>query len=151
MKKLLFKIFFGFSLGITLLMVAYIGIYYISGQETFNSIIMKLTDITIFQSQLLTAGFIGILLAFAVHLVQTSLTEDKQSPFMIVFCMFLSIIILGISMLFMENIGSFDEVTVNILIIITVVLFVIYTLVHCMQSSIEQFIINKKIKEKNSK
>ena len=149
MKKLLFRAILGFSLGITLLMVAYLGIYYIAGQELFDSVILRLSDVTVFQNQLLVVGFAGIMMAFAIHIIENTLVEDKYSPSIAIFSIIALLLSLSISMLLIKNIGAFDEALVDMLIIISTILFALYCLLHCIQETVDEFIINKKIKEKN--
>ena len=150
MKKILFRFIFGFSLGITLLMMSYIGIYYIGGQEVFNSLIAKLADITIFQSQLLVVGSAGVMLSFSVYLLERSLDEDRYTPSRMIVSLVLLLLSISISMFLIENLAVFDKTIVYTLIVSEVTLFAIYTIFHCIQETIDEFIINKKIKEKNS-
>ena len=150
MKKLLFRFIFGFSLGVTLLMLAYIGIYYIGGQEVFNSLIAKLADITIFQNQLLVVGSAGVMISFAVYLLERSLDEDGYTPSRMIVSLVLLLLSISISMFLIENLAVFDISIVYTLIVSEVALFAIYTIFHCIQETIDEFIINKKIKEKNS-
>lgn len=150
MKKLLSRIIFGFSLGVTLLVLSYIGLYYIEGQETFNTLILKLTDVTTFQNQILVVGSAGIMLSFAVYLIEKTLEEDKQSPSKMIVSTILLMLALCVSMFLIKNLGAFDEAIVVMLIVIEVVIFALYSLFYCVQETIDEFIINKKIKEKNS-
>ena len=150
MKKLLFRFIFGFSLGITLLMMSYIVIYYIGGQEVFNSLIAKLADITIFQSQLLVVGSAGVMLSFSVYLLERSLDEDRYTPSRMIVSLVLLLLSISISMFLIENLAVFDQTIVYTLIVSEVVLFAIYTIFHCIQETIDYFIFNKKIKEKNN-
>lgn len=150
MKKLLSRIIFGFSLGVTLLILSYIGLYYIEGQETFNTLILKLTNVTTFQNQILVVGSAGIMMSFAVYLIEKTLEEDKQSPSKMIVSTILLMLALCVSMFLIKNLGVFDEATVVMLIVIECVLFALYSLFFCVQETIDEFIINKKIKEKNS-
>ena len=150
MKKLLFRFIFGFSLGVTLLMLAYIGIYYIGGQEVFNSLIAKLADITIFQNQLLVVGSAGVMISLAVYLLERSLDEDGYTPSRMIVSLVLLLLSISISMFLIENLAVFDKTIVYTLIVSEVALFAIYTIFHCIQETIDEFIINKEMKEKNS-
>ena len=149
MRKLLFRIIFGFSLGITLLMITYIGIYYIGGQEAFNSLMSKLTDVTILQSQLLVVGSAGTMMSFAIYLIERTLEEDRYTVSRMIISIILLLLSLCISMFLIKNLGVFDKTIVYTLIVSEAALFAIYSLFHCIQETIDEFIINKKIKEKN--
>lgn len=150
MKKLFSRIIFGFSLGVTLLILSYIGLYYIEGQETFNTLILKLTDVTTFQNQILVVGSAGIMMSFAIYLIEKTIEEDKQSTSRMIVSIILLMLSLYVSMFLIKNLSVFDEAMAYMLIIVEVVIFALYTLFHCMQKTIDEFIINKKIKEKNS-
>ena len=47
MKKILLKSLSGFTLGVTLLIMAYVSVYFISGENTFIAEIQKLQNIKI--------------------------------------------------------------------------------------------------------
>lgn len=149
MKKLLVSIIFGFTLGVTLLILSYLGIYYVAGQETFNLVILKLVDINVLQNQILGAGFAGTMLAFVVYIMESFIENDKQSPYFVIFSMVASLLALIISMYHIKNMKSFDEVTSSMLLIFSVVLICAYMLFRCTQEAIDEFILNKKLKEKN--
>lgn len=150
MKKLLFRIVLGFLLGISLLMVAYLGIYYVAGQDTFNSLILKLTDINVFQNQILIVGLSGIMISFAVYIIEKTLEEDKKSPKKSISSLILLLLSFFASIFLIKSLGTFDVPMQDMLIIIFTVLFSLYCLLHCVQEAIDEFIINRKIKEKNS-
>ena len=150
MKKLLSRIIFGFSLGVTLLVLSYISIYYIDGQETFNKLLLNLTNVTTFQNQILAVGFAGIALSFVVYLIEQTLEEDKQSASKCILSVVLLLICTCISMFFIKNINVFNESIVYMLIVFIVALFAMFSLFHCVQETIDEFILNKKLKEKNN-
>ena len=56
MKKILLKSLFGFTLGITLLVMAYVSIYFISGEDVFIAEMQQLQNIKTFITQVLFSG-----------------------------------------------------------------------------------------------
>lgn len=149
MKKLLVRIFFGFSVGVTLLVLSYLGIYYVAGQDTFISVILKLTDASVLQNQILAVGFTGIMLAFAVYIIEGFIEKDNQSPTMMIVSVITLLLALVMSMYSIQNIKVFDKATYTMILIISLILICIYMLFHCAKEVIDEFILNKKLKEKN--
>lgn len=153
MKKILFNTLLGFCVGITFLMLAYLGIYYIEGQETFASLVFKLGDVSIFQSQLLIVGFISTMLSFVFYFAneaKETIVENKISPTKLITTIILAILTFVFSTLFIKNSGIFDQAIAYALLIIEIAIIGFYSLFQCVQSAIDELIINKKIKEKNS-
>lgn len=152
MKKILFTTLLGFCVGVTLLMITYLGVYYIIGQETFSSLILKLSDISIFQNQLLVAGFTGAMFSFVVHLskeTKETIVGNKISPTKFIVTIISMILSLVISMHLIKNLGIFDQVMVYALLIFEIAIIGFYSLFQCIQSAIDELIINKKLKENN--
>lgn len=56
MKKILLKSLSGFTLGITLLVIAYASIYFISGENTFIAEIQQLQNIKTLITQVIFSG-----------------------------------------------------------------------------------------------
>lgn len=150
MRKLLFRIIFGFSSGVTLLVLSYLGIYYIAGNEAFNSVILKLTDVSILQAQLLSAGFAGSMMGFALYIMEQSIEKEEKSTFSLVPSIIAFMLSLVISMGLIKNITALDEITSNMFLIVGTVVISAYMFLQLIQSSIDELILNKKIKEKNS-
>lgn len=153
MKKILFNALLGFCICITILMLAYVAIYYIEGQETFTSLLLKLSDICIFQKQLLIIGFIGTLFSFVFHFAneaKETITENQTFPLQLITAIILIILTFVLSVIFIKFSGIFENVIAYILILVEVSVIGFYSLFQCIQSAIDELIINKKIKEKNS-
>lgn len=153
MKKILFNTLLGFCVGITLLMLAYLGVYYIEGQETFTSLLLKLKDISILQNQLLIVGFIGAMFSFIFHFAneaKESISENHISPTKLTTTIVLVILTIVFSTLFIKNSAIFDQSIKYALLFIQSAILGFYGLFLGIQSTIDELIINKKIKEKNS-
>ena len=149
MKNLLVRIIFGFTIGVTLLVLSYLGIYYIAGQETFNSTILKLADVTILQHQILLTGFAGRMIGFALYVLEKAFEKDEKSPTSLIVPNITLILALVISSFLIINISVFDESTSMMFVILGTVLICGYSLYRASLSAIEELILNKKIKEKN--
>ena len=150
MKNLFYKILFGFTLGITLLIFSYVAVYYIAGQEIYNSSITKLTSITVFQNQILYMGLTGVILSLFIYLLQKYSDTPKVSPLKIIICFVLLSLFFIVTISILEHINIFDKILASIIKIILVALFTTYALFRGMQEFIDEFIINKKLNEKNN-
>lgn len=149
MKNLLVRIIFGFTIGVTLLVLSYLGIYYIAGQETFYATIFKLTDVTIFQHQILLTGFSGSMIGFALYFLEKAFEKDEKSPTSLIVPNVTLILALVISMVLIKNISVFDKSTSMMFLILGTVLMCAYMLYRAILSTVDELILNKKIKEKN--
>lgn len=150
MRNLLGKIIFGFNLGVTLLVLSYLGIYYIAGQETFDSAILKLADVTILQHQISLTGFAGSMIGFALYVVEKAIEKDEKSPTSLIVPSITLILALVISMILIKNIDVFDKSTSMMFLILGTILICAYMLYRAILSTVDELILNKKIKEKNS-
>ena len=63
MKKILLKSLSGFTLGVTLLIMAYVSVYFISGENTFIAEIQQLQNIKTLITQVIVSGIAYYLLA----------------------------------------------------------------------------------------
>ena len=149
MRKLFVRIIFGFSLGVTLLVFSYLGIYYVAGQEAFNSVILKLTDANVLQTHLLSIGFAGSMMGFTLYIMEQSLKKEEKSTFSLIPSIVALLLSMVLSMKLIENLAILDEATSYMFTILGTVLICAYMLLQAVRSSIDELIINKKIKEKN--
>lgn len=149
MRNLLGKLISGFSLGVTLLVLSYLGIYFIAGQETFNATILKLADATILQHQILLTGFVGSMIRVALHVGEKAIEKDEKSPTSLIVPNITLILALVISMVLIKNIGIFDKSTSMMFLILGTILICAYMLYRAILSTVDELILNKKIKEKN--
>ena len=149
MRNLLVKIIIGFSLGVTLLVLSYLVIFYIAGQETFNSAILKLADASILQNQILLTGFIGSMMGFAFYIFENAIEKDNKGPTFLIFPSIILIFTLSVSTVFLKNLAVFDKSTSMMFIILGTVLICGYSLYRALLSAVDELILNKKIKEKN--
>ena len=149
MKNLLGKIIFGFSLGVTLLVLSFLGIFYIAGQETFNLTILKLSDLNVFQTQILLAGFAGSIMRFAIYVMEKAIDKDDKRPTSLVVPSITLLLAIVVSTEFIKSIAIFDKPTSMMLLMLDYVLICSYILYRASLSAIDELILNKKIKEKN--
>lgn len=152
MKNILnvFKIILiGSTVGVTVLMLAYLGVYYIAGNEVFVQEISNLEQVKILQSQFAIIACIGGLLSLNVYIVESVRSCKKQPAYKLTGAMLLLIISFVITNLIVEYIGTFSENISNMIVIIEVVAFAGYCLIRIVKEGIDQFIINKKLKEQN--
>ncbi|MBQ7882606.1 MAG: hypothetical protein IJ312_07860 [Treponema sp.] len=149
MKNLLVRIICGFTIGVTLLVLSYLGIYYIAGQETFDSVILKLTDVTILQHQIWLTGFAGSMMGFAFYVFEKAIEKDEKSPTSLILPNIVLMLAFVISGVLVKHIAVFDKVTSYMFLIIGTVLICSYMLFRAFLEAIDELILNKKIKERN--
>lgn len=154
MKKILLKSLFGFTLGITLLVMAYASIYFISGEDVFIAEMQQLQNIKTLITQVLVSGvayFIIIALLYTANYVSENYLTNNPYKYMSTVILFLVILllvmffILGNTNIYSENIS-----TVNIIIIILA--YVTYGIIFCIMTSVQKHLIhkiNQKLKEKS--
>lgn len=148
--KVLIRSIVGCMSGITILMIAYLMVYYIGGQELFVSTISKLSDATLFQNQLLAVSIAGILISNLLCLFNKIYDKKDINPYSSIFK---SIFVIGLvfvvfSILILHS-HLFDKAIGSCLIIIYAILYSTSTVIYCAHKEIEQYLINKKLKEKN--
>ena len=150
MRNLIRTIFVGVLIGIAILMLSYLGIYYIEGQDVFEKEILQLAQGTVLQNQLIVVAFYGSLFATVMSIV-TKLVENKNKTSYKPILGCILFVIVGCILIFLLNyMGQFSENIKSMIIISTVLVLAVYPIVKCVTIFIEQFIINKKIKEKNA-
>jgi magnesium-transporting ATPase (P-type) len=150
-KKALSKALIGFPIGITLLMISYISIYFFTNQSIFNSEMYQLHNIKTLILQIMSAGISGYILIVSLFLcLQMDNIFLSQKPYISLLtiivsllCMSIIITILGNSKIFSENIR-----TLNLTIMI--LFFSLASLVLMIKKAIEKYWI-KKINKKLQK
>ena len=125
LKKVLINSIIGFPIGVTLLIIAYISVYFITNENVFNTELYQLHNINILISQAISYGISGYLLFISIYILSIPQnTENRlmaEHPYKTVFTTTISfifiiviiILILGNTSIFSENIS-----TLNILILI---------------------------------
>lgn len=158
-KKILMKALVGFPIGVTLLIIAYASVYFISGEDTFNAELYQLHNINTLISQIASVGIAGYLISISLHTMSILQSKNLEKKLMtahpyksisaialsffcisIIFCL-----ILGNEKIFTENI-----ITLNMIIL--VIIYVFIGIVFAMKIFIEQHLvkeINQRIKKRN--
>ena len=159
-KKVLVKSLAGFTVGVTLLMIAYSSVYFISGEDLFQKEIAQLQNIKTLITQIIVNGVAYYLLFISFHIF--SIMQNKElkdmyivkHPYKFVLTGSIAILILLWITEFLisrEQIYSITIKTLNLVILALVYAFV--TLSICLKCTRENYLIkkiNKKIKERNS-
>lgn len=154
MKKILLKSLFGFTLGVTLLVMAYVSIYFVSGEDVFIVEIQQLQNIKTLITQVLISGmayFIIIALLNASSYV--SETYHKTNPYKVISITILVFVIMLLVMFFLlgnTNIYSENISSVNVIIIVLVYASygIIFGIITFFQKNLIHKI-NQKLKEKS--
>lgn len=154
-KKVLVSSLRGFPIGVTLLMLAYVSIYFITNENVFVNEVNQLENIKTLISQTVTAG-LAYCLIFMGHNIFSNLDSverHKKHPYQTIGTIVATflIYILGTAILaskyvFSENIGTLN-IVISILIYVT---YIVYTTIKWIIEENEIRKINKKLEEKNS-
>lgn len=154
MKKILLKSLFGFTLGITLLVMAYVSIYFISGEDVFIAEMQQLQNIKTFITQVLFSGmayFIIIAFLYASnHVYENHLTNNPYKHVSTVILVF--VILLLVMFFILGNTNIYSENISDVNIIIIVLAYVTYGIIFCIMTSVQKHLIhkiNQKLKEKS--
>lgn len=145
MKKILLKSLSGFTLGITLLIVAYASIYFISGESTFIAEVQQLQNIKILITQVIVSGIAYYLLALLLNSYKEFYEKYTTSkPYKFVFITIVTFILLVLIMfcaLGNANIYSKNIEMLNIIIVVCI--YALTVLIFCIRNSIDKNLVNK--------
>lgn len=160
LKNILFKSTIGFPIGVTLLIISYISIYFLTDEFVFTTELYQIHNINTLILQTLFAGISGYLFLTSLYIfsfLQTNLSEERlivKNPYKIIFVtipssfalLFITMLILSSNKIFSENIS-----TLNLVLLIIILAFA--TVIFCIKTTIERNMIkkiNKKISENNN-
>ena len=154
MKKILLKSLSGFTLGITLLVIAYASVYFISGENTFIIEIQQLQNIKTLITQVIVSGIAYYLLAILLNCYKEFNEKYARSkPYKFVFITivtFILFILVMFCVLGNTNIYSKNIEMLNIIIVVCI--YALTGLIFCIRNSIDKNLVNKfnqKLQEKN--
>lgn len=154
MKKILLKSLSGFTLGITLLIVAYASIYFISGESTFIAEVQQLQNIKTLITQVIVSGIAYYLLALLLNSYKEFYEKyATRKPYKFVFITIVTFILLVLIMFCaLGNANIYSKNIEMLNIIIMVCLYTLTGLIFCIRNSIDKNLVNKfnqKLQEKN--
>ena len=147
----------GFPLGITLLLISYIGIYCIAGENTANLELAQLQNVKTLVYQMMSLGLAYFILFVHINTV-IFFKGKKTTDFMykhkfLTFLIFLVLtlcILVSFYLVFNENVFSKNVATVNCTII--AVMYAVCTVAFMIKDVFENLIVKKiniKIQERN--
>ena len=84
MKNLWKVIISGIAIGIAFLMLGYIGIYYLSGENIFVKEIAELAKIETLQSQLFITGISGMLISLSIYYLEKTMIKEDVTTYKVV-------------------------------------------------------------------
>ena len=154
MKKILLKSLSGFTLGVTLLVIAYASVYFISGENTFIIEIQQLQNIKTLITQVIVSGIAYYLLAILLNCYKEFNEKYARSkPYKFVFITIVTFIILVLIMFCVLGNANIYSKNIEMLnIIIVVCIYALTGLIFCIRNSIDKNLVNKfnqKLQEKN--
>lgn len=154
MKKILLKSLSGFTLGITLLVIAYASIYFISGENIFIAEIQQLQNIKTLITQVIFSGIAYYLLAILLNYYKEFNEKYAISnPYKFVLATIVTFILLILVLFCVLGNASIYSKNIEMLnIIIVVCIYALTVLIFCIRNSIDKNLVNKfnqKLQEKN--
>ena len=154
MRKNLLKSLSGFTLGVTLLIIAYVGVYFIVGETTFVTEIQQLQNIRFLIIQTLVSGIAYYLLILLLNFYKDFHEKYAASnPCKLIFMTittFISFILIMLYVLGNLNIYSKNIQMLNVIIVVC--FYALTILIFCIRNSIDKNLIhkfNQKLQEKN--
>ena len=154
MKKILLKSLSGFTLGVTLLVIAYASVYFISGENTFIIEIQQLQNIKTLITQVIVSGIAYYLLAILLNCYKEFNEKYARSkPYKFVFITIVTFILLVLIMFCVLGNANIYSKNIEMLnIIIVVCIYALTGLIFCIRNLIDKNLVNKfnqKLQEKN--
>lgn len=156
--QILTKSIMGFFIGVTLLMIAYMSVYFISGQYAFANEISQLQNIKTLVSQIIITGLVYYILfvSFQINLYLQSRELITGSSYKMIFktmtiTILITLLIVSIQWILLNNnIYSRNIVILNIIeLFFSYIIGVIYFSIKFFKGSKVIEKINQKLKERN--
>ena len=148
MKNLIKVIFSGTAIGIALLMLGYVSIYYVSGQEIFAKEIVQLTNIETLQSQLMITGISGMLIALSIYYLENTMKQQETATYKIV----LGAVLLTISAIFAMMLNErMNENISDMMVVISAILVCAYAFINSIRVLLYNMTINKETPQESEK
>lgn len=160
-KKILVKSLPGFTLGVTLLMLAYASVYFVVDESTFIIEIIKLQNIKTLITQMTFMGiaYYILFIEFNIFLIlQDKVTINKHVKnhpyiFSVVVPLIIMLVVIFVVEYLILNQKIYSEIISKLNLIISVIIISLSILCIIIKSFIESDLIkkiNKKLSEKNS-
>ena len=148
LKELLQKVIGAFPIGVLLLMITYVGIYFVAGQAVFESEINQLKNIETLIGQILVSG-----ISWCILKIVFSLIEFVDKKYKVVEPKVIAMLILNaslcIGLFYLNRMSIFSTNVADMNLIVYVVVFVATSIFVMTKKGIDKYLINKKIKELN--
>ena len=159
-KKVLVNSLAGFTVGVTLLIVAYTSVYFISGENTFQNEIAQLQNIKTLITQIIVSGIAYYLLFINFHIFSIMQNKELKEQYMKIhpyrFVLTESIgtlIFIFFSIFMFSNTHIYSENIKDLNIILLVSTYSIIGLCIILKCTVENYLlkkINQKLRERNS-
>lgn len=159
-KKVLVNSLAGFTVGVTLLIVAYTSVYFISGENTFQNEIAQLQNIKTLITQIIVSGIAYYLLFINFHIFSIMQNKELKEQYMKIhpyrFVLTESIgtlIFIFFSIFMISNTHIYSENIKDLNIILLVSTYAIIGLCIILKCTVENYLlkkINQKLRERNS-
>lgn len=153
-KKVLVKSLVGFTVGVTLLMIAYASVYFLSNEDVFQNEISQLQNIKTLITQIIVNGIAYYLVFINFHIFSSLQNKELKEQYMKIhpykFVLTGSIVILILMLIAIFMISNTHIYSVNIKdlnIILLVSVYAIIGLCIILKCTIENYLLKKLIKK----
>ena len=148
-RKILVSSLVGFPIGVTLLMIAYIGLYYIAGENIFQVEVSQIQNIQTLISQVSILGLSYYIVIISFQVLSTLNNKEasdkylKKHSYKSVSILLVSLLgfIIAITLVSIEKIFTENIAAMNIIILI--ILYAICSLCFLVKCVIESRLINR--------
>lgn len=158
-RKIFVSSLIGFPVGVTLLMLAYISIFCISGEDIANNELTQLHNVRTLFFQVIAIGLTYFIVFININTISLLKNKETTNKFMskhpyisvLIFLIVSSILVLSVQLVCNENVYSKNIATLNCVTII--IIYAIISLFFMIKDIIENLLVKKiniKIKEKNN-
>lgn len=158
-RKIFVSSLIGFPIGVTLLMLAYISIFCISGEDIANNELTQLHNVRTLFFQVIAIGLTYFIVFININTISLLKNKETTNKFMskhpyitVILSIIISLwLILSIQLICNESLYSKNIATVNCVTII--IIYAIISLFFMIKDIIENLLVKKiniKIKEKNN-
>ena len=146
-KEVSKRAFIGFLVGVTILMILYVSIYFVAGNEVFENEILQFQNIEILIKQILYTG-VSWAIIYSILYINLILEDSRVNNWYKVFSIIISLFALIIYICISSNANIYTENIADMNIIISISIFILLIFYSLVKKTIEKVTvkkINKKI------
>lgn len=145
--KIPFKNLISIPIGVFLLLISYVLLYFVAGNDVFQNEINDLKNIHIFIKQLTTSGLIFYTITLYINYGKNFLINMKSFKSIDFMLQFIYLCIIFIILFLLKNLGCYSENIIAIYSLILIFILLVEIITYLFISTFDSKKINKKIKD----